>query len=88
VLSALTAWPADRLGRPPIHFLLRRASNGCCDPEALAESFLSHLQARNKDSKPGPKTNQYCAEFTGSIDRKMRARRVGLPTIDLQRCQC
>jgi hypothetical protein len=30
----------------------------------LLSSFLSHLQARNKDSKPGPKTNQYCAEFT------------------------
>jgi hypothetical protein len=43
---------------------------GCCDAKALPESFLSHLQARNKDSKPRPKTNQYCAEFTGSIDRK------------------
>jgi hypothetical protein len=42
----------------------------CCDPEALAESFLSHLRARNKDSKPRPKTNQYCTEFTGLLTGK------------------
>jgi hypothetical protein len=56
---------------------LRRHQQAAAIPERLAESFLSHLQpttlARNKDSKPRPKTNQYCAEFTGSIDRKMSA---------------
>jgi hypothetical protein len=75
-VGVLMAWPVDRLGRPLAHFLLCRASNGCCDPEVLAESFLSHLQARNKDSKPRPKTNQSCAELAGQLTGKEAKRTI------------
>jgi hypothetical protein len=40
---------------------------------AILKRLLSHPQAstlaRNKDSKPGPKTNRSCAEFVGQFDR-------------------
>jgi hypothetical protein len=45
---------------------------------------VSHLQARNKDSKTGPKTNQYCA--VRSINNEALSKSAALLRSPHQRC--
>jgi hypothetical protein len=80
----LGCWRAHGMARRSIGTAADSFAAAACIQQAAAilRRFLSHLQARNKDSKPRPKTNQYFAEFGWSIDRKRSIVR----TIDLSGC--
>jgi hypothetical protein len=70
VAGLLAAIPSAALGQWQFSWGCDAHPASHYDPETLAESFLSHLQARNKDSKSRPKTNQSSAELAGQLTGK------------------